>query len=104
IPANKTQSGFVTRSSLGGSPETFNELMFEDKKGSELVYLRAEKDYTNAVENDEVRWVGHDKWTEVDHDETNHIYHDRTEMVDNDETILIHGHRGEVVDKNETIV
>ena len=53
LPGNKTQSGIVSRSSLGGSPENFNELMFEDKKGSELVYLRAEKDYTNAVENDE---------------------------------------------------
>jgi type VI secretion system secreted protein VgrG len=89
LEANKTQSGLVTRSSPGGSPETFNELMFEDKKGSELIYMRAEKDYTNAVENDEVRWVGHDKWTEVDNDETNHIYHDRTETVDNNETITI---------------
>jgi type VI secretion system secreted protein VgrG len=103
LPANKTQSGIVSRSSTGGSPDNFNELCFEDKKGSELVYLRAEKDYTNAVENDEVRWVGHDRWTEVDHDETNHIKHDRTETVDNDETIAIHGKRTEVVDKDETI-
>ena len=103
LPANKTQSGIVSRSSLGGSPENFNELMFEDKKGSELVYLRAEKDYTNAVENDEVRWVGHDRWTEVDHDETNHVQHDRTETVDNNETITVHGQRTETVDKNETI-
>src|SRR5262245_35296537 len=103
LPANKTQSGIVSRSSLGGSPDNFNEIMFEDKKGSELVYLRAEKDYTNAVENNETRWVGNDKWTEVDHDETNHIKHDRTETVDNDETITIHGKRTEVVDKDETI-
>jgi type VI secretion system secreted protein VgrG len=103
LPGNKTQSGVVSRSSLGGSPENFNELMFEDKKGSELVYLRAEKDYTNAVENDEVRWVGHDRWVEVDHDETQHIQHDRTETVDNNETITIHGNRTETVDKNETI-
>ena len=103
LPANKTQSGIVTRSSTGGSPETFNELCFEDKKGSELIYLRAEKDYTNAVENDEVRWVGHDKWIEVDNDETTFIKHDRTETIDNDETITIHGKRTEEVDKDETI-
>jgi type VI secretion system secreted protein VgrG len=103
LPANMTQSGIVSRSSPGGSPETFNELMFEDKKGSELIYLRAEKDYTNAVENDEVRWVGHDRWVEVDNDETNHIYRDRTETVDRDETITVHGKRTEVVDKDETI-
>jgi type VI secretion system secreted protein VgrG len=103
LPGNKTQSGIVSRSSPGGSADNFNELMFEDKKGSELIYMRAEKDYTNAVENDEVRWVGHDRWTEVDNDETNHIKHDRTETVDNDETITIHGNRTETVDKNETI-
>jgi type VI secretion system secreted protein VgrG len=103
LPGNKTQSGIVSRSSSGGSPETFNELMFEDKKGSELVYLRAEKDYTNAVENDEVRWVGHDKWIEVDNDETTTVGHDRTETVNNDETITIHGNRTETVDKDEKI-
>ena len=103
LAANKTQSGILTRSSLGGSPENANELMFEDKKGSELIYLRAEKDYTNSVENDEVRWVGHDRWTEIDNDETNHIYHDRTEMVDNDETIHIKHDRKEMVDNNEVI-
>jgi type VI secretion system secreted protein VgrG len=103
LDANKTQSGILSRSSTGGSPANANELMFEDKKGSELIYLRAEKDYTNAVENDEVRWVGNDKWIEVDNDETTFIKHDRTETVDNDETITIHGNRTEVVDKDETI-
>lgn len=103
LPANKTQSGIVSRSSAGGSPETFNELMFEDKKGSELVYLRAEKDHTIAVENDQVSWVGHDNWSEVDNDETTTVGHDRTETVNNNETITIHGNRTETVDKDETI-
>jgi type VI secretion system secreted protein VgrG len=103
LPANMTQSGIVSRSSPGGSADNFNELMFEDKKGSELVYLRAEKDYTKAVENDEVVWVGHDKWTEIDNDDTTTVGHDRTETVDNDETITIHGNRTETVDKDETI-
>src|SRR4029078_5761904 len=35
LPANKTQSGIKTRSSTGGSPDNFNEIRFEDKKGEE---------------------------------------------------------------------
>ena len=51
IKSESTQSGIKTRSSLGGSPENFNEICFEDKKGEELLYIRAEKDQTIAVEN-----------------------------------------------------
>ena len=43
LPANATQSGVKTRSSKSGTPENFNEIRFEDKKGSEEVYIHAEK-------------------------------------------------------------
>ncbi len=33
LPANKTQSGIKSRSSKDGSPDNFNEIRFEDKKG-----------------------------------------------------------------------
>jgi type VI secretion system secreted protein VgrG len=103
LPGNKTQSGIKSRSSLKGSEENFNEICFEDKKGEELLYIRAEKDQTIAVENDEAHWVGHDRLKTIDHDETTLVHHDRTETVDNNETITIHGNRTETVDKNETI-
>ena len=103
LPADQTQSGIKTRSSLGGTPENFNEICFEDKKGQELLYIRAEKDQTIAVENDESHWVGHDRLKTIDHDETTLVHHDRTETVDNNETITIHGNRTETVDKDETI-
>jgi type VI secretion system secreted protein VgrG len=103
LPANKTQSGIVSRSSLEGSPENFNEICFEDRKGQEFIYIRAEKDQIIAVENDEAHWVGHDREKTIDHDETTLVHHDRTETVDNNETITIHGNRTEEVDKDETI-
>jgi type VI secretion system secreted protein VgrG len=103
LPDNKTQSGIVTRSSLGGSPENFNEICFEDKKGSELLYIRAEKDQRISVEHDEIHWVGNDRTKEIEHDESTWVGHDRTETVDNNETITIHGNRTETVDKDETI-
>jgi type VI secretion system secreted protein VgrG len=49
LPANATRSGVKTNSSSGGGG--YNELMFEDKKGDELVRFEAEKDYTQTVQN-----------------------------------------------------
>ena len=103
LPANATQSGILTRSSKGGSAANANALRFEDKKGSEQVWLHAEKNQDIEVENDETHWVGHDRTKTIDHDETSHIKHDRTETVDNNETITIHKNRTEKVDLNEGI-
>ena len=103
LPANKTQTGTKTRSSKGGGAANFNEIRFEDLKGSEQLYIHAEKNQDIEVENDETHWVGHDRKKTIDHDETTHVKHDRTETVDNNETITVHGNRTETVDKNETI-
>jgi type VI secretion system secreted protein VgrG len=103
LPANMTQTGILTRSSKGGSAATANELRFEDKMGSEQVYLHAEKNQDIEVENDETHWVGHDRSKTIDHDETTHVKHDRTETVDNNETITIGVNRTESVGNNETI-
>ncbi len=101
LPANKTQSGFKTRSSMGGSASNCNELRFEDKKGREQVFLHAEKNQDIEVENNETHWVGNDRKKTIDHDETTHVKHDRTETVDNNETITINGNRTEKVIKDE---
>jgi type VI secretion system secreted protein VgrG len=103
LPANMTQSGVLSRSSKGGSAANANAIRMEDKKGSEQLWIHAEKNQDIEVENDETHWVGHDRTKTIDHDETSHIKHDRTETVDNNETIAIHGQRTETVDKDETI-
>jgi type VI secretion system secreted protein VgrG len=103
LPANATQSGWLTRSSKEGGYGNANALRFEDKKGSEQVWLHAEKNQDIEVENDETHWVGHDRSKTVDHDETVHVKHDRTETVDNNETITIGVNRTESVGNNETI-
>jgi type VI secretion system secreted protein VgrG len=103
LPGNKTQSGIQTRSSPGGAGANFNQIRFEDKKGSEQVHIHAEKNQDIEVENDESHWVGHDRKKNIDHDETVHVKHDRTETVDNNETITIGNNRVEKVGVNETI-
>jgi type VI secretion system secreted protein VgrG len=103
LPANATQSGVLTRSSKGGAYGNANAIRFEDKKGSEQLWLHAEKNQDIEVENDETHWVGHDRKKTIDNDETTLVKHDRTETVNNDETITIHHDRKERVDNNEKI-
>ncbi len=103
LPANKTQSGILTRSSKGGSAANANWIRFEDKKGEEQLFIHAEKNQDIEVENDETHWVGHDRTKTIDNDETVHVKHDRTETVDNNETITIGNNRSEKVLNNEDI-
>ncbi len=103
LPANKTQSGFYTRSSKGGGYDNANAIRFEDKKGEEQVWIHAEKNQDIEVENDETHWVGHDRTKTIDHDEIVHVKHDRTETVDNNETITIGNNRDENVGVDETV-
>jgi type VI secretion system secreted protein VgrG len=103
LPANKTQSGIKSRSSQGGSGSNFNEIRFEDKKGSEQLYLHAEKNQDIVVENDETHFVGHDRKKKVDNDEDNTIGNNRTEKVAVDEKIDIGSNRTETVGGKENI-
>jgi len=103
LPANATQSGVLTRSSKGGAYGNANAIRFEDKKGSEQLWIHAEKNMDIEVENDETHWVGHDRTKTIDHDETVLVKHDRTETVGNNETITIGVNRTETVGSNETI-
>jgi type VI secretion system secreted protein VgrG len=111
LPANKTQSGIKTRSSLQGSTDNFNELRFEDKKGSELLYIHAEKDKEVMVEHDRTENVGHDESITIGHDRTESVGHnegisignDRSKSVGNNESTSIGTNRTESVGKNETI-
>jgi len=103
LPDNKTQSGIQTRSTPGGGSANFNQIRFEDKKGSEQLHIHAEKNQDIEVENDETHTVGHDRTKTIGNDETTHVKHDRTETVDNNETITIGANRKEQVGINETI-
>ncbi len=95
LPANKTQSGILTRSSKEGRAAHANALRFEDKRGAEEVWLHAEKDQRIEVEHDESHWVGNDRKKNVDHDET--------VVVGHDQNVTVHNNRTERVDHNEKV-
>jgi type VI secretion system secreted protein VgrG len=102
LPANKTQSGVLTRSSQNGSAATANEIRFEDKKGSEQLFIHAEKNEDHEVENDRTKWIGHDETVTVDNDRTEHVKHDETITIDNNRTETVHKNESITVDKNRS--
>jgi len=58
LPGNKTMSTMKTNSSIGGGG--FNEIRFEDKKGSEQVFIHCEKDQDVRIKNDRREFIGND--------------------------------------------
>jgi type VI secretion system secreted protein VgrG len=58
LPDNKTQSGIKSRSTPKGGPSNFNEIRFEDKKGSEELFIHAEKNKTVNVKHDRSASIG----------------------------------------------
>lgn len=87
LPQFATRSGIKTLSSKGGGGT--NELGFEDKKGSEEVFLQAEKDFNVNVKNDHVQTIGADS----DH----HIKGNSRQTVDGNRDIKVTGHAYTVV-------
>lgn len=80
LPDNKTQSGILTRSSTGGGSSNFNMLRFEDKTGSEEIYVQAEKDWNSLIKHDETRTVKNNRTATI------HVNESRT-VETGDDTI-----------------
>jgi type VI secretion system secreted protein VgrG len=80
--ARKTQSGLRTHST-GGASGNFNELRFDDKKGAEELYLRAERDQRIEVKANRGLTVGGD--------ETVAVTGSRETSVGGDDTIILKG-------------
>ncbi|MEX0444582.1 type VI secretion system tip protein VgrG [Xenorhabdus sp. SGI246] len=70
LPGSKTQMAFRSKTHKG---EGYNELLFEDSKGSELLSLHAQKDMSTTVLNDR----------------TTRVTHDHTESVGNNQVITV---------------
>lgn len=109
MKSNATQSGVKTNSSKGGNG--FNELMFEDKKGAELVRFRSEKDYEQIVQNNSTTTVGLDKTDKGDMSLT--VQQNLTELVKKgdhkftvqtgNQTIAIKSNKTETIEGKSTL-
>jgi type VI secretion system secreted protein VgrG len=103
LPANQTQTGTKSRSSKGGGAANFNEIRMEDKKGSEELYIHAEKDENHIVENDQTLGVGRDKTSKIDRDMITKVARDKSELVEGNKSVNVEGSHTEDISKNMTI-
>ena len=103
LPGNKTQSGVKTRSALKGSPDNFNEIRFEDKKGSEELYIHAEKDKNIVVEHDRSSKVGNNNAESVGGDETVGVSGNQSVSVGKNQSVTVDGNRTISVSKDESL-
>ena len=85
-PKNPTQSGIKSRSTKGAGPNNFNEIRFEDKKGSEELFIQAEKTQTTKVKGSQSISVDGD----------------RSVSVGGNESITVTGERSTSVKKKDT--
>ncbi len=99
---SKTKSGWRTRSTKGGSAANCNELIFDDKKGDEQIFIHAEKNMDTEVENDQTLLVENNQDITIDNDRTKHVKNDETNNIDNNRKKTIGGNQTEDVKKNKT--
>jgi type VI secretion system secreted protein VgrG len=89
LPDNATQSGIKSRSSKNGTADNYNEIRFEDKKGSEQLLVHAERNMDTTIEKDETREVGGDRKT--------HVAGHFTENIDSGETRTVNAGSEETI-------
>jgi type VI secretion system secreted protein VgrG len=96
LPGNKTRSTWKSDSSPGSGG--FNEIMFEDLQGQELVYVQAEKNRRKLVKNDETITIGHDLTKYVKNDEIERTVGNRRVWVGKDQDVIVNENKRERVE------
>lgn len=91
LPDEKTKMTIKSDSSVGGNG--FNELRFEDKKGSEQIFIHGEKDLDVRIKNDRREWTGKDQHLIVKND--------RREKIEQDTHLLVERHQIEEIKKDK---
>lgn len=102
LPAKKTVSTLKTRSYPKGSLDNYNELRFEDMKGSEEIYLQGEKDWNILIKNDKGQTVGHDETLRVENNRDKSVGVDQFVSIGNNHTETIGSNKYITVGRNKT--
>ncbi|AUX39059.1 type IV secretion protein Rhs [Sorangium cellulosum] len=99
LPEHRTRSTWKSDSSPGSGG--FNEILFEDLKGTELVWQQAEKDRRRLVKNDERATVVHDRQKLVKNDEFEETGGSRQRWVGKEEDLVTKAHRRERIEGDD---
>jgi type VI secretion system secreted protein VgrG len=99
LPDKKNHSGIRSRSTLQGDHDNYNEIHFDDTRGSELFSVQAEYNKAKLVKNDELEEIWHDRYLRVKNDQVedvggdkkSHVKGDFDEGIDGDISIKVQG-------------
>jgi type VI secretion system secreted protein VgrG len=89
LPDEKTKSTMKSNSSKGGGG--FNEFRFEDKKGSEQIFIHAEKNKDVRVKNDSLEFIAHDRHLIIENEQFEKVKKDKHLQVLGDHNEKIGG-------------
>jgi type VI secretion system secreted protein VgrG len=108
LPRNKTKSGIRTKSTRWS--EGYNEISFEDRKGREKLFIRAQKDMDEVVAHTQSVAVGADQTTRIGANQTlvvdgarfDVVAQNRVTDVGGDRTVRIGGDERLTVDRSSS--
>ena len=98
-----TQSGIRTRSSKEGTAANCNEIRFEDKKGSEDLFIQAERTQTINVKASQTSTIGTDQTLSVGHDRSVSVEAKETKNVGGDQSLTVGGKQDATIDGGRTL-
>ncbi len=101
LPADKTKSTLISSSTPGGNGS--NEIRFEDKAGSEEIYLHGQKDWDIAIENDKSQKIGNNETMNVAVNRTKSVGSDQSETIGKNKTIQVGKDHTETIAANMTL-
>jgi type VI secretion system secreted protein VgrG len=87
LPDYQTKSTWKSMSSKGGGG--FNELRFEDEKGSEQIFIHGEKNIDTRIKNNAYENIDNDSHMVVKNDHIEHVKNDHHLTIDRDQVVKL---------------
>ncbi len=111
LPDYQTRSTVQSRSSKGGGTANYNEIRFEDLKGSEQIFLNAELDMDHRVEHDSREYIGNNRhlivnasqFELVNTDKHGHVKGKHYEKIESDMSLQVGGNQMESTSSNKSV-
>jgi type VI secretion system secreted protein VgrG len=87
LPGQKNTAGWKSNSTIGGGG--YNEYVFDDTKGQELIRQHGQKDLESVVENDESWTIGRNRSTTIGNNESRSVGNNRRTTIGNSDTLEV---------------
>jgi type VI secretion system secreted protein VgrG len=103
LPDNKTASGIKSRSTKSGTPTDFNEIRMEDLKGTEQLYVHAQRNLDTVVEASETRVVGVDRDTRIGQHDSRFVVKNDKQVIGANQSIQVQANQDTMVKADQNV-